>query len=65
MATTRGPGNARPRLTLREAWDPDLYGQRKLEVLLAAGTPPETASLRRQAEIPRLTYLNGALPLDR
>src|SRR5438552_3230208 len=53
-----------PRLALREAWDPDLYAQRKLEVLMAAGSPPETAVLRRQAEIPRLTYLNAALPLD-
>src|SRR5262249_8109787 len=53
-----------PRLALREAWDPDLYAQRKLEVLLAAGSPPDTAVLRRQAEIPRLTYLNAALPLD-
>lgn len=53
-----------PKLTLREVWDPDLYGQRKLEVLIAADSPPETAILRRQAEIPRLFFLNGVLPLD-
>ncbi|HEU5316664.1 MAG TPA: extracellular solute-binding protein [Chloroflexota bacterium] len=53
-----------PRLALRESWDPDLYAQRKLEVLLAAGSPPETAVLRRQAEIPRLTFLGAVLPVD-
>ncbi|HEX2185779.1 MAG TPA: extracellular solute-binding protein [Chloroflexota bacterium] len=53
-----------PRVTLREVWDPSLYAERKLEVLMAADTPPETAVLRRQAEIPRLTFLNAILPLD-
>ncbi|HVG98194.1 MAG TPA: extracellular solute-binding protein [Chloroflexota bacterium] len=53
-----------PRLSLNLVWDPRLYADRKLEVLMAADSVPAVASLRRQAEIPRLAYLQGALPLD-
>jgi ABC-type glycerol-3-phosphate transport system substrate-binding protein len=53
-----------PRLMLNLVWDPRLYADRKLEVLMAADSVPPVASLRRQAEIPRLAFLKGALPLD-
>ncbi len=53
-----------PRLSLNLVWDPRLYADRKLEVLMAADSVPPVAAMRRQAEIPRLAYLQGALPLD-
>jgi multiple sugar transport system substrate-binding protein len=53
-----------PKLTLNLVWDPRLYADRKLEVLMAADSVPPVAAMRRQAEIPRLAYLQGALPLD-
>ena len=53
-----------PRLSLNLLWDPRLYADRKLEVLMAADSVPPVAAMRRQAEIPRLAYLQGALPLD-
>jgi ABC-type glycerol-3-phosphate transport system substrate-binding protein len=53
-----------PKVNLNLVWDARLYADRKLEVLMAADSVPEVASLRRQAEIPRLAYLQGALPLD-
>ena len=53
-----------PKLSLNLVWDPRLYADRKLEVLMAADSVPPVASLRRQAEIPRLAFLKGALPLD-
>lgn len=53
-----------PKLPLNLLWDPRLYADRKLEVLMAADSVPAVAALRRQAEIPRLAFLKGALPLD-